>query len=107
MNNQFSVINCISFHLLVICCIAEPPPPVYDAPSIREQISDVECGEGEPAHFEAVIIPSNDPNLQVTWFRNGQPLAHGSKYAISRDFGFCTLDIEYAYPEDQVRLISW
>ncbi|VDK66159.1 unnamed protein product, partial [Onchocerca ochengi] len=79
----------------------EPPPPVYDAPSIREQISDVECGEGEPAHFEAVIIPTNDPNLQVTWFRNGQPLAHGSKYAISRDFGFCTLDIEYAYPEDQ------
>ncbi|OZC07058.1 hypothetical protein X798_05950 [Onchocerca flexuosa] len=79
----------------------EPPPPVYDAPSIHEQISDVECGEGEPAHFEAVIAPTNDPNLQVTWFRNGQPLAHGSKYAISRDFGFCTLDIGYTYPEDQ------
>ncbi|MCP9264543.1 hypothetical protein DINM_022655 [Dirofilaria immitis] len=81
--------------------LPEPPPPVYDAPSIHEQISDVECGEGEPAHFEAVIAPTNDPNLQVTWFRNGQPLAHGSKYAISRDFGFCTLDIGYTYPEDQ------
>nr|CDQ05422.1 BMA-KETN-1, isoform j [Brugia malayi] len=79
----------------------EPPPPVYDTPSFHEQISDVECGEGEPSHFEAVVIPINDPNLQVTWFRNGQPLAHGSKYAISRDFGFCTLDISYTYPEDQ------
>lgn len=88
--------------MLIICDIAEPPPPVYDAPSFHEQISDVECGEGEPSHFEAVIVPTNDPNLQVTWFRNGQPLSHGSKYAISRDFGFCTLDIGYTYPEDQV-----
>uniref|UniRef100_A0A915PRJ2 Ig-like domain-containing protein n=1 Tax=Setaria digitata TaxID=48799 RepID=A0A915PRJ2_9BILA len=79
----------------------EPPPPVYDAPSFHEQILDVECNEGEPSHFEAVIMPTNDPNLQVTWYRNGQLLAHGSKYAISRDFGFCTLDIGYTYPEDQ------
>lgn len=79
----------------------EPPPPVYDAPAFHEQISDVECDEGEPSHFEAVIVSTNDPNLQVTWFRNGQPLAHGSKYVISRDFGFCTLDIGYTYPEDQ------
>ncbi|CAG9532190.1 unnamed protein product [Cercopithifilaria johnstoni] len=79
----------------------EPPPPVYDAPAFHKQISDVECDEGEPSHFEAVIVPTNDPSLEATWFRNGQPLAHGSKYAISRDFGFCTLDIGYTYPEDQ------
>ncbi|VDN06754.1 unnamed protein product [Thelazia callipaeda] len=79
----------------------EPPPPIYEAPSIHEQISDVECSEGEPSHFEAVIVPTNDPNLVVTWLRNGQLLAHGSKYAISQDFGFCTLDIGYTYPEDQ------
>ncbi|VDK72603.1 unnamed protein product [Litomosoides sigmodontis] len=79
----------------------EPPPPVYDAPAFHEQISDVECSEGEPSHFEAIIVPINDPNLQVIWFRNGEPLAHGSKYTISRDFGICTLDISYTYPEDQ------
>lgn len=33
--------------------------------------------------------------------RNGQPLGKGSKYAMAQDFGFCTLDIAYAYPEDQ------
>lgn len=90
----------------MISGVTEPPPPVYDAPSFDEQISDMECEEGEPSHFRAVIVPTNDPNLQVTWFRNGQPLVHGSKYVISQDFGLCILDIGYTYPEDQVRLLS-
>ncbi|VDK45179.1 unnamed protein product [Anisakis simplex] len=79
----------------------EAPAPVYDAPSIQTQIVDLECNEGEPSHFEAVITPTNDPRLVAVWYRNGQPLAHGSKYAISQDFGFCTLDIGYTFPEDQ------
>ncbi|KAE9412310.1 hypothetical protein Angca_002960, partial [Angiostrongylus cantonensis] len=56
--------------------------------------------EGDRVHFEGVILPVNDPNLTVQWFRNGEPLAHGSKYAINQDFGICTLDIAYAFPED-------
>uniref|UniRef100_A0A183TXY2 Immunoglobulin I-set domain protein n=1 Tax=Toxocara canis TaxID=6265 RepID=A0A183TXY2_TOXCA len=79
----------------------EPPPAVYDSPTIQTQIVDVECNEGEPSHFEAVVAPTNDPHLVAVWYRNGQPLAHGSKYAISQDFGFCTLDIGYTFPEDQ------
>lgn len=63
---------------------------------------DIECREGEPSHFEAIIAPVNDPKLTVTWLRNGQPLAHGSKFAISHDLGYCTLDIGYTYPEDEV-----
>lgn len=54
-------------------------------------------------HFETVMGPVDDPNLNVQWIRNGQPLAHGSKYAISNNFGICSLDIAYAFPEDQVR----
>uniref|UniRef100_F1KPJ7 Titin n=1 Tax=Ascaris suum TaxID=6253 RepID=F1KPJ7_ASCSU len=79
----------------------EAPPPVYEAPTIQTQITDVECNEGEPSHFEAVVAPTNDPHLAAIWYRNGQPLAHGSKYAISQDFGFCTLDIGHTIPEDQ------
>ncbi|MFH4979231.1 hypothetical protein AB6A40_005940, partial [Gnathostoma spinigerum] len=79
----------------------EPPAPVYDTPKIETPIADVECAEGEPVHFECVISPINDPGLQVIWLRNGQPLAHGSKYAISHDFGFCSLDIVGTIPEDQ------
>ncbi|KAF8383875.1 ketn-1 [Pristionchus pacificus] len=79
----------------------DAPAPVYDTPQIKTAIADVECSEGEPAHFEATIEPINDPGLKVEWLRNGQPLAHGNKYAISHDFGICILDIGYAYPEDQ------
>ncbi|ULT87824.1 hypothetical protein L3Y34_007185 [Caenorhabditis briggsae] len=82
---------------------AEPdaPAPVYDHPAINTQIEDKECNEGDHVHFEALITPVNDPRLQVQWIRNGVPLAHGSKYAIQQDFGICTLDIAYTYPEDE------
>ncbi|CAD6198030.1 unnamed protein product [Caenorhabditis auriculariae] len=79
----------------------EEPAPVFDHPAINTQIQDQECNEGDHVHFEAVVVPVNDPRLQVQWIRNGQPLAHGSKYAIQQDFGICTLDIAYAFPEDQ------
>ncbi|CAJ0586229.1 unnamed protein product, partial [Mesorhabditis spiculigera] len=75
-------------------------PAVYDAPEIRTQLEDVECEEGARVHLEAQIQPVNDPGLKVQWLRNGTPLAHGSKYAISHDFGICQLDIGYTYPED-------
>ncbi|VDO27823.1 unnamed protein product [Haemonchus placei] len=79
----------------------EAPPRIYDPPHITTQLEDKECNEGDRVHFEAVYGPVDDPNLQVQWIRNGQPLAHGSKYAIGKDFGISTLDIAYAYPEDQ------
>ncbi|ETN87097.1 hypothetical protein NECAME_01255 [Necator americanus] len=79
----------------------EAPAPVYDRPAITGQIQDQECNEGDHSHFEATFTPVNDPNLTIQWLRNGQPLSHGSKYAISQDFGIGMLDIAYTYPEDQ------
>ncbi|RCN50589.1 immunoglobulin I-set domain protein [Ancylostoma caninum] len=79
----------------------EAPAPVYDRPTITTQIADQECNEGDHIHFEGTFTPVNDPNLTVQWLRNGQPLSHGSKYAISQDFGIGMLDIAYTYPEDQ------
>ncbi|KAK6021048.1 immunoglobulin I-set domain protein, partial [Ostertagia ostertagi] len=88
----------------------EAPARIYDPPFITTQLEDKECNEGDRVHFEAVYGPVDDPNLQVQWVRNGEPLAHGSKYAISKDFGISTLDIAYAFPEDQgvyqVRVLS-
>ena len=77
-----------------------PPPPEYDAPTFQQQIADIECDEGEPSKFEAAFLPNNDPNVKIQWVRNGVPLCHGSKYAISQDFGYCTLVIGYTFPED-------
>ncbi|EYC08130.1 hypothetical protein Y032_0067g131 [Ancylostoma ceylanicum] len=79
----------------------EAPAPVYDRPTITTQIADQECNEGDHIHFEGTFTPVNDPGLTVQWLRNGQPLSHGSKYAISQDFGIGMLDIAYTYPEDQ------
>uniref|UniRef100_A0A0N5ALN5 Immunoglobulin I-set domain protein n=1 Tax=Syphacia muris TaxID=451379 RepID=A0A0N5ALN5_9BILA len=79
----------------------EMEPVIYEAPIIQTQLSDATCIEGEPSHFEAMIAPVNDPDLTVAWLHNGQPLAHGSKFAISQDLGLCTLDIGYTYPEDE------
>lgn len=68
-----------------------PPLPDYGSPSIKKEINDIECDEGEPSRFEAAFLPNNDPFVQIQWVRNGDLLAHGSKYAISQDFGYCTL----------------
>lgn len=80
---------------------ATPPPLEYPAPIFQKQIEDVECNEGEPTRFEAAFGPNNDPNVRIEWRRNDAPLAHGSKYAISQDFGYCTLALAYTFPEDE------
>jgi titin len=79
----------------------EAPAPEYDAPSITTDIKDIECEEGDAVRFEATILPTNDPTLQVQWIRNGIPLAHGSKYTISQDWGFTTLAMSSTIPEDE------
>lgn len=78
-----------------------PPPPEYPAPTFSTQIADIECDEGDASKFEASFMPNNDPYVKCQWVRNGVPLAHGSKYAISYDFGYCTLGIGYTFPEDE------
>lgn len=78
-----------------------PEPAPFDVPAIVTQISDVECNEGDQSGFEAVVTPTNDPNLVVQWIKNGEPLAHGNKYRISHDFGLCKLGIGFTFPEDE------
>ncbi|CDW54858.1 DUF1136 and I-set and Ig 2 domain containing prot ein [Trichuris trichiura] len=72
----------------------------YGTPAVTAHLNDVSVNEGEPAHFDCQYSPVDDPNLKIEWFCNNKPLSTGSKYAFSKDFGFCTLDIGYAYPED-------
>lgn len=77
-----------------------PPPVEYPPPTFQKQIDDVEVAEGEPSRFEAAFQPNNDPNVFIEWSRNGELLAHGSKYAMSQDFGYVTLANGYTFPED-------
>ena len=60
--------------------------------------------EGVPeqsrVHLECRLEPLNDPNLRVEWFVNGKSIKTGHRFRTTHDFGFVSLDILYAYPED-------
>lgn len=46
------------------------------------------------------MTPINDPGLKIKWLRNGAPLPEASRFKPTFEFGFVSLDILYAYPED-------
>ena len=56
--------------------------------------------EGENAHFEARLIPTDDPTLNIEWYWNGKALKAGSRIKTFCDFGFVILEISPVYPED-------
>merc|ERR1719288_271938 len=56
--------------------------------------------EGENAHFEARLIPTDDPTLSIEWYWNGKALKAGSRIRTFCDFGFVILEISPVYPED-------
>ncbi len=56
--------------------------------------------EGENAHFEARLIPTDDPTLTIDWYWNGKALKAGSRIRTFCDFGFVILEISPVYPED-------
>ena len=71
------------------------------APRFTVPISDIsDLREGENAHFEARLIPTDDPTLTVEWFWKGKPLKAGSRIRTFCDFGFVILEVSPVYPED-------
>jgi hypothetical protein len=64
------------------------------APKFLSQIHNVSnLIEGQSAHFEAQLIPVNDPELTVEWYLNGKPLIAGHRFRTFHDFGIVVLDI--------------
>lgn len=59
-----------------------------------------EIEEGRTAHFEAQVEPIHDPNLRIEFYHNGKPLPHASRFHITFDFGYVSLDIQHCVPED-------
>ncbi|GFS02464.1 titin, partial [Elysia marginata] len=85
---------------------APPPEDLYDREHHRParfktQIKDLpDLKENDAAHFECKLLPLGDPTMKVEWFKDGEPLHHGTRYKPSYDFGFVTLDIMWVYAED-------
>nr|CAD7404271.1 unnamed protein product [Timema cristinae] len=73
------------------------PKPVWTTPLAPE----FKLGEAQPLHLEGQVEPKEDPNLKVEWFFNGKALEHGSRFKMTCDFGFVTLDLSDVYERDQ------
>lgn len=56
--------------------------------------------EGENAHFEAKLIPTDDSKLAVEWYKDGKLLRAGTRIKTIHDFGFVVLEISPVYAED-------
>lgn len=56
--------------------------------------------EGQAAHFECQVEPVHDPNLRIEFYHNGKALQSASRFHITFDFGYVSLDIQHAVPED-------
>ncbi|KRX97619.1 Titin [Trichinella pseudospiralis] len=71
-----------------------------EKPRFTKHLNNAQISEGQTAHFDARLLPFNDPKLSVNWFRNGLPLPNGHRFRLINDFGYICLDVLYAYPED-------
>lgn len=69
-------------------------------PKFLTAIKDQTLKENMTAHFEAKIEPITDANLRVEWYKDGRPLAIGSRFRTIHDFGYVALDIRNLVPED-------
>ncbi|CAB4067573.1 TTN [Lepeophtheirus salmonis] len=70
------------------------------APVFTTSMKSVEIKEGQRAHFECRIIPVSDPTLKVQWLLNSQPIKQANRIKEGLDFGFVSLDIMQAHPDD-------
>lgn len=69
-------------------------------PKFLTQFKDHTLKEDMTAHFEAKLEPITDSNLRVEWFKDGRPLAVGSRFRTIHDFGYVALDIRNLVAED-------
>ncbi|XP_044003588.1 titin isoform X2 [Aphidius gifuensis] len=70
------------------------------SPIFTTSLKSIEIKEGQRAHFECRLIPVSDMSMKVEWFHDNKPVKVGSRFVETNNFGFVTLDIMYAHPED-------
>lgn len=73
------------------------PPPQWVIPTHPE----FRLSEAQPLHLEGQVEPKDDPNLKIEWYFNGKVLQHGSRFKMTSDFGFVTMDLIEVYERDQ------
>ncbi|XP_075588793.1 LOW QUALITY PROTEIN: titin-like [Dermatophagoides farinae] len=77
---------------------------IIDQPKFGQKLPELsELMEGQPLYVESTLTPINDPTMKVDWYLNDQLLKCGHRFRTLNDFGYVSLQILYAYPEDSGR----
>jgi len=80
---------------------ASPMDNIFDKPVFTAHLTGpAELMEGQNAHFECRVLPVGDPALRFEWYVNGVELKMGSRFYVTHDFGYVTLDMSSVIPED-------
>lgn len=74
--------------------------PLFEGPAFISHLNNIECKENDNVRFECRVEPAKDSTLKIDWYKNGMPLPSGSRFKSNYDFGYVSLDIKEAYPED-------
>ncbi len=69
-------------------------------PQFVTQLRDCATKEAGRAHFEARFVPQGDTSLRIDWLKDGRPLKMANRIPMHQDFGFVSLTMFPAYPED-------
>lgn len=48
-----------------------------EPPNFSSDFRNIESFEGKSIRFEAKLSPANDPQMQIDWYFNGQPIVMG------------------------------
>lgn len=72
-------------------------------PVFTKAPKNVTINEGDRARFECTLTPVGDPNLRIEWYKDDVPLIQGSRFLHIFDFGYISLEIMDAVPEDSGR----
>lgn len=73
---------------------------IHRRPRFLTPFKSLTINEGQTAHFECKIEPSDDSTLKIEWFQNSKEIQVGSRWQHFKDFGFVGLNIFYAIPQD-------
>jgi titin len=79
---------------------AVPEEELNQPPVFTKELEEIEIVEGQPAHFDCRVTPTNDSSMRIEWYMNGKPLVLGSRYHCSDDFGFISLDLDWTFARD-------
>ena len=74
---------------------------IIEQPKFGQKLPEqIELIEGQPLYLETTLLPINDSTMKIDWYFNGDLLKIGHRFRTLNDFGYVSLQILYAYPED-------